>query len=136
MARSAAEDRSLIRQSPTMEPIVELIVQVLLEFFGQLLFDHEFKRSPENRTWRIGFYVFIGLVLGLVSLLVLPRHWLGDPTLRIAALILNPIIIGFLMMRVGRWRRSRKGAAFGLENFWSAWALAFSFGLMRKLFAT
>lgn len=136
MARSAAKNRSLISPPPTMEPIVEIIVQALLEFFGELLFDHAFRRSPESRAWRIAFYVLGGLVLGLVSLLVSPRHWLGDPTLRIAALILNPIIIGFLMMRIGRWRRSRKGAAFGLENFWSAWALAFSFGLMRTLLAT
>jgi hypothetical protein len=119
-----------------MEALLEILVQGLLELIGELVFDQTFRRAPENGRLRVGFYAVLGLVAGFVSLLILRQHSLSDPAWRIAALVINPALIGFLMMRLGRWRARRKGRAYGLEAFWPAWAFAFGFGLVRVVFAS
>ena len=122
--------------APRMEPFLEIFVQALFECLGELVIDQTFRRSPSTHRLRVGFYAMLGLAAGFISLLVLPRHSLGNATWRIAALVINPALIGFLMMRLGRWRERRKGRAYGLEAFWPAWAFAFSLGLVRVLFAS
>ena len=119
-----------------MEPLLEIFFQALFEFFGELVFDQTFRRSPVTGRLRVGFYAMVGLAAGFISLLVLPQHSVSNTTWRIAALIINPALIGFLMMRLGRWRERRKGQAYGLEAFWPAWGFAFSLGLVRVLFAS
>jgi len=118
-----------------MEFLAELIAQFLIELFGELLLDQSFRRSPASGRLRPLFYGLLGLALGGLSLLIFSHHLIAVPALRVAALLINPALIGVLMMRLGSRRRRTRGEAYGLEHFWPAWALAFGFGLVRVLFA-
>ena len=123
-----------------MEVLVEVILEFLLPLFGELFAelgaDLLFRGIASNRRWwRFLLYSLIGAGIGGLSLLVFRGHLINPASLRVTALAVNPVLIGLLMTRLGRWREKRAGAAFGLEAFWPAWGFAFCLGLVRTLFA-
>lgn len=128
-------------RSPAMEDILTIIIQFLLELLGEALlnlpFDWPSRRrgrlesdSPFRRSlpWLAG-----GCLLGLASLWVLPHSLIPLPALRIATLLLAPLLSGMLSY----WltvQRSRNNANLRPRNhFWQAFG--FTAGLAAVRFA-
>lgn len=119
-----------------MEAILEVVLQLVLELVAELCGDVVLRRLAAQRGFgRALFYGIVGGVAGAFSLLVAPAHLMPDTSLRVVALMVNPVLIGLLMARLGRWRARRDKPEHGLEAFWPAWAFALCLGLVRVLWA-
>ena len=80
-------------------------------------------------------YILLGGALGGVSL-VFFRHKFAVPVwLQIANTVLSPIVAGFAMVGIGRWRARRGQQAILLHTFWFGFAFALIFALVRVRFA-
>lgn len=77
-----------------MELLAELLFNGVLELFVELLFGGSKTRSPPAEVTRVVGFVLIGLVLGRVSLLLVPNPLIHSPSLRIANLIVSPLLAG------------------------------------------
>lgn len=119
-----------------MEAIIEVILQFVFELVAELCGDVMLRRLAAQRGFgRALFYGVVGGVIGALSLLVAPAHLMPGAGLRVVALIVNPVLIGLLMARLGRWRTRRDKPEHGLEAFWPAWAFALCLGLVRVIWA-
>ena len=113
--------------------LLEFAFQVLVEGIADLLFGKTLAGDATLR--RFFFFLLIGAILGGLSLLVSRTHFIDHATLRYAAAIVLPIILGVAMSYVGKLRQQRGSAPNGLEYFFSSWAFAFAFGAVRVAFA-
>jgi hypothetical protein len=78
-------------------------------------------------------YVFFGALGGWSTTLLFPDAFIQNETARIAYLVVVPVLIGFLMARVGRAMVERGKNQTSLETFWFGWLFALTFALVRYL---
>ncbi len=119
---------------------MELLIQVLAEIGLQLLFEATVdgltgRMKIDRSVGRFLLLTGLGVFSGLMSLLAFPQHFISRPLLRYGSLGLTPLLIGWLMAQIGRWRETRGRERSPLERFWAGWGFAFAFGLMRVTFA-
>jgi hypothetical protein len=128
------------RCRPGTELRVEFIFQLLFEFLLQFLFegafDVMFGKVNVNRPLRRFFmFLFVGAVAGAVSLAFVREHFITHGPLRYTAVLIVPVVIGFLMAQIGKLKRKRGAEPNSLEYFFSSWGFAFAFGAIRVAFA-
>ena len=133
-----------------MEEILALLIQLVLEvglqIFGSIGFDFatESRRSTRDEKgeivqqgdgcgWLIAFAVFGGICGGL-SLIFAPKLILPKIGLRIANLVVSPLIAGGLSYLVARYIWSARGSS-PTHHFWRAFCFALAFGLVRFAYA-
>jgi hypothetical protein len=130
-----------------MEEILALVIQLLLEvglqLFGSLGFDLATESRRGRRAqgdadgdgcgWLIAFGVFGG-ICGALSLIFAPKLILPNLGLRLANLLLSPLIAGGLSYLVARYVWSARGAS-PQHHFWRGVCFAFLFGLIRFAYA-
>ncbi len=119
---------------------LESFLQLIFEFFFQFLFegaaDLVLKKTYADRTFlRVWIYFVFGGIAGAASLLIVNAHVIGNFPLRCIALLVFPVLIGFVMAKIGTLRTKRGSERYGLEFFASGWAFAFAFGAVRLIFA-
>lgn len=115
-----------------MEWLLQVVLEGVLQGVAELLADKTLRGSPEGRKWLKGLlYGLVGMVLGGISWWLWPEHWIEAPGVRWAGLLITPVLLGVAFQGLGRWRERRCSARNGLETFWTAWAFAFGFGLVR-----
>ena len=95
-----------------------------------------FQKKPRVRSpaLRVVAHALLGALMGLLSLLVLQRHLIRDPTMRLVNLAVSPWAAGAVM---AFWRKHRRRIpAFSRRVHFAAGALfAFAFALARFLAA-
>ena len=131
-----------------MEEIVALLVQLVLEvglqIFGSIGFDFATesrrKHGKDGETqehdgcgWLVVFAVF-GAICGGISLIFAPKLLLPNIGLRIANLVLAPLLAGGVSYLVATFVWAPRGQSAG-HHFWRGFWFALAFGLVRFAYA-
>jgi hypothetical protein len=123
--------------------VIQLVLEVGLQLFGSIGFDFatESRRGrreaesqqPDGCAWLFIFGV-LGGVCGGLSLIFAPKVLLPTVGLRIANLIVSPLIAGFLSYLVARHVWAARGQS-PQHHFWRGFWFALAFGLVRFAYA-
>lgn len=121
-----------------MESFFEFLLEFVVQVFGEAILDALFRsRNPAANTAGVVIVasIYAGLLAAL-SLVVHPHHFISSRGLRIAALVVLPLVNGGLMSFIGhrfiRLGRPRSG----YEHFFPAFAFSLVFGMIRFAAAT
>ena len=128
-----------------MEEILAIILEIVLEFFGEAILSllaeaglrslHEPFVEWESRNpifAGVGYFLF-GLGLGGLSLLVFPTPLVRSERFHGINLIITPLLVGFMMSAVGRWRRRQGKSLLRLDTFAYGFIFAFAMSAIRFL---
>ena len=120
-----------------MEELAAVVLQVFFELGFQLLgapgIDFGFGSSGKHERscgW-IVLHTFLGGLCGWVSTLIFPKLLLAHVGLRLANLIVAPLVAGALSYWAADWMRKKPGT---WTPFWHGFAFALAFGLARFAF--
>lgn len=121
-----------------MEEVLAVIFQVAFEIGFQVLVSGGVdlaaaasRRTPNGCGWAVGHAV-VGGLCGWLSTLLFPHLVLPFAWLRIANLVVGPLVAGGLTLLV---ERSLRRGAGGAAAFGHGFAFALAFGLARFAFA-
>jgi sterol desaturase/sphingolipid hydroxylase (fatty acid hydroxylase superfamily) len=133
-----------------VEFIAEIIIQIvwgILQFLGELLLQaffeliaeligrsvkEPFRRPKPVNPWFAAFgYIIFGVAAGGLSLWLVPALFIPSQWLRIANLILTPVVAGLLMDRLGAWREKKDQETIRLDTFSYGFLFALSMALVR-----
>lgn len=127
---------------------MELLLELLIEFFGQLLIELlvEFglriplrKATGSDKAWNSllsgGLYVFVAALCAAASLQLFPNHFIKSLTLRQLNLVVAPALVGLIMGYRGKLLESKGQQALRLDSFWFGYLFALVFALIRFLAA-
>jgi hypothetical protein len=120
-----------------MEEFFQFVFEAIFQIFVELLADGIWRHLPAPaRTFVKGLAcVLFAVVLAAISSKLAPAPFLKSESLRIAYLIVVPLLVGAAMAWVGRVISSRGKATATLEKFGFGWLFAFSFACTRYLLA-
>ncbi len=119
--------------------ILQLLGEILLQMIAELIvelighgFKKTFRRREPSRPWLAAIgYLFFGAAAGLLSIWLVPEHFIKADWLRLLNLALTPITAGLLMGWIGARRRHRAKEVIRLETFAYGFCFAFSMAVMR-----
>jgi hypothetical protein len=120
-----------------VEEVVVVVLQVVFELGVQLLGAPgiDFSTSSSNKTERgcgwIVLHTFLGGLCGWVSTLIFPKLLLAHVGLRIANLMIAPLVAGGLSYWAADLVRKKPET---WTPFWHGFAFALAFGLARFAF--
>jgi hypothetical protein len=125
--------------------LIQLVLEVGLQLFGSIGFDAATERrrstNKDGEThehdgcgWLVLFAVF-GAICAAISLIFAPKLLLPNLGLRIANLVLAPLIAGGLSYLVALKVWSARGQS-PQHHFWRAFCFALAFGLIRFAYAS
>jgi len=80
-------------------------------------------------------YSVLGGLAGVLSVLVFPNHFMHAEWLRIANVIVTPVLGGMVMAAIGVWRTRRDQEIIGLERFSCGYVFALAMAGVRFIFA-
>lgn len=129
-----------VRRSPVEEILVvvfQLFFEILLQFFGSVPINFSFGSGRFERGcgWFL-LHATIGGFLGFVSAMIAPTLFLPYVALRIANLIVSPLLAGGIAYLFASWAKSRGHSNHDpASNFWHGVLFAFMFGAARFAFA-
>lgn len=127
---------------------MEIILEILLEFFGELFLQLIFnalgligehaiqpyrRAGTRSSAASIISHILVGAALGGLSLLFLRHSLVHGETLRVATLFGAPLVAGLLSAGLGVLLKRRGRVNVPLERFGYAYLFAFSIGLVRFL---
>src|SRR5262245_3388342 len=122
------------------EYLLSLVIDIALNGLIELLIDAGLRigrlgaepKSGEAFAVRKSLrWLFLGWVLGALSFLFRPAHFIPFPLLRTFALVLSPALCGFLMMKLGRAMENKNRPRSSLEHFGPSFCFAFGLGSVR-----
>ena len=124
-----------------LEAVFEVLGELLLQAVGEALVEiglHSmaapFRRPPNPWLAALGYAIF-GAILGGVSVLVFPHHFVPPPW-RVLNLLLTPLLVGVFMAGMGAWRARRGQPTLLIDRFMYGYLFALPFGLVRFLAAS
>ena len=123
------------------EIVGQFLVELVLQALGELLVElglrsmAETVRKPRSPALASVGFVLWGALLGGLSLLIVPHSPISDPTLRWVNLFATPVLVGLMMMIVGKIRDKKGQALVRLDRFGFAFVFAFSMALVRFIWA-
>lgn len=119
-----------------MEAIVELLLELVLQVIGEVLTEfgvrrvsRAFDHTPSAWAAAIG-YAILGAFVGFISILVVPAL-LASPVLRVANLIVTPLVAGATASMIGSWRHRRGQELVRLDRFAYGYLFALSMAIVR-----
>lgn len=122
------------------EVFFEAAFEFIIEFLGSLVLrgiEAMFDTSqPKNPLLVCMGYVFLGGVVGGLSLLLFPHPMVHRSRIPGVSLIISPVLAGLGMSFVGASRRRRDQKVIQIESFGYGFAFAFGMALIRFLFTT
>lgn len=121
-----------------IELLLELFGEVLLQVLGELLAEWGVyltrpteRRKPSHPLVSLLGYALLGLLIGALSLLLLPHSLLPGKGLRLANLVLSPLLSGAVLAWIGQWR-ARRGSPVPVRNrFMQGLVFAFAMAAVR-----
>ena len=125
-----------------MESILQLFLEFLLQFLGEVLLELLLRASPpvpwlrnSVNALRTAFLFSVsGVLIGLFSIWLFPRAFIRSSTLHGISLLITPVLAGLVMSAIG-WIRLRQGKLVAkLESFSYGFIFAFAMALIRLLF--
>ena len=123
-----------------LELLFEILAEIILQTLGEALVElgfhslaEPFRKPPNPWLAAIGYGLF-GAMLGGLSLLIFPAHFVSEGW-RIGNLILTPVVVGMLMSAMGYWRARRGQAVLRIDGFAYGYLFALTFALVRFWFA-
>ncbi len=116
-----------------MEEIAQIIAELLLQLFFEFFADALWRRLPEPMRilFHVAVSVAVAILLGWLSTLLFPKAFISWDWLRIAYLVIVPVLVGFVMSKIGSFFAARNKRRGVLEDFGFGWLFAFSFALTR-----
>jgi hypothetical protein len=130
-----------------MEEVLWAICNLLFELFGELIlgmvvefladltarsFSRVDSESPRSWITMVLRWSFIGALLGAISLMFFPDHFVKPRGWRGLNLLLAPLLGGGVMLALlGGWHYRRGRRVIELEKFSCGWGFAFAFALVR-----
>ena len=128
-----------------MEFVFELLFQIVGEIVLQAIFEVLFElgirsladplRGARSAVLSVIGFVLWGFIAGGLSLLILPTSLITDPRLRVANLVITPIVVGVLMALIGKARLKRGQNLVLIDRFGFAFIFAISMALVRFIWA-
>jgi len=130
-----------------MEIIFEAIFFFLLELVGQVFFELFAElglrsignalgfSKPKNRYLSFLGYIIIASLGAMVSILIFKEHFIKNEAMRIANLILTPIVLGIIMKYRGKKLELNNVSSIRLDSFWYGYVFALTFALVRFFYA-
>ncbi len=123
-----------------MEILVEILAEFLIQILGEAMIELGFHsigetfRRPAN-PWlaSIGFCL-LGALLGGLSLLVFPTHFISVGYIRLINILVIPVAVGLSMALLGVWRENRGDPVLRIDRFSFGYLFALLFALVRFLF--
>lgn len=117
-----------------MEIVFELLAELVLEIAAEILVElgiHSAEHKQKPRPWLtlIG-YGIIGALIGGISLLIFPEHFIRSEGLQILNLVLTPILAGGMICLLDR-QRGRHTSSSWHFRFLCGFIFAFSMALVR-----
>lgn len=118
-----------------MEEIGQILVELVLQIFAEVLADAIWRRLPEPARVVIKALLsaVLAALLAWLSTVFAPKPLFTGEALRIIYLVVAPVMIGLGMAWIGRYFVKRAKARSTLEGFGFGWLFAFSFALTRYL---
>ncbi|HYK05643.1 MAG TPA: hypothetical protein VE974_28095 [Thermoanaerobaculia bacterium] len=114
-----------------IEILFELVLQIVVELFGEALL-HSFSESTgARRLFTLLGYALLGAVFGALTITFMPAHLIRNPDLRIANVVMTPLLVAALMSWIGATRRRKEKRVVRMEEFTHAYAFALSFAVAR-----
>ncbi len=123
-----------------IELLLEIVGEFVLQVIGEALLElglHSlavpFQRAPN--PWLAAFgYALLGAMVGGLSLLVFPSHFVPPPW-RMLNLLATPVAVGGVMALLGAWRSRRGDSVLRIDRFAYGYLFALSVALVRFWFA-
>jgi xanthine/uracil permease len=115
------------------EVLLQIVLEALVEF-GLHAVREPFRKQPHPAAATVG-YLFLGLVVGSVSLVLVP-HSFAQGAWRLISLAVGPVVGGLAMVALGAWRAKRGQDLVRLDRFLYGYLFAVAFTLVRFQFAT
>lgn len=115
--------------------LAELFLQIFLEIVVAII--GRKVKAPYHRPERVSAelaalgYALCGAVVGGLSLWLFPALFITGPWLRIANLLLTPILAGLFMGGLGAWRRRHARETIRLDSFAYGFLFAAAMTLVR-----
>lgn len=124
---------------------MEFFFELLLEFIGQIVTEilcklglhaikEPFRRPPNPFFAAIGYTLF-GVLAGLISLLIFPRHMVTLAALRWVNMIVTPLATGAVMALLGAQRARRGQTVLRIDRFWYSYLFALALAIVRFFWA-
>lgn len=116
-------------------------MEIIVEVCGELVFvlgweslvaSFEKRPKADPVLARIG-YLIIGIALGILSALVLPRRFSSDDAVSALGVLLNPLLFGLFAFWYGDRKRRRERSTTNLATFWGGTLFALGFSAARLL---
>ena len=119
--------------------IVQFVVEVLVETLVYLPFDLPLSRDEKSGErkgcgWHF-LYLMMGGVVGGLSLLVAPRLLIHSAPLRVANLLVAPVVAGGLSWALAVRRRSRGAEVCPRTHFWTGFWFVLAFSSVRLAYS-
>ncbi len=125
-----------------MDFLFELLVNLAFQALGEIIVSmfpklakRFFTETDPIKIIKVFFYFIFGALMGKISLFIHPYTFIHNPTLKIIVLLLSPLITGYAMHLVGKWRIKHNKEGVIIERFSYGFALAFGISLVRYIWA-
>ena len=119
------------------EVLGEALLQLAIQFLAEPVF-HMFAGpfSRNSRPWVAALgHAAWGLFAGGLSLIVFPNSFLHAGALRIANLVLTPVVAGLCMRQLGLWRERNGEDIVPMDRFFYAFLFALGMATVRFVWA-
>lgn len=120
-----------------LELLAEFLLQMILEALAELglhSVKEPFRKPPNPWFAAVGYGIF-GVIAGIISLFIVPHHLVQGGILRLANLIVSPLLAGLVMSLVGRWRVRQGQAIWRIDRFAYGYFFALALASVRFFFA-
>ena len=122
-----------------LEVLIEIFLQIAAEFLAEMGLRKSSRASSLDRSVNffvaaIGYALLAG-ILGWFSLYLAPEHFIQNLQLRYLNLVLTPILVGSLMAVRGQLLRKKAKELVRLDSLSYGFLFAFTFALVRFLYA-
>ncbi|MDI1227086.1 MAG: hypothetical protein PSY14_05325 [bacterium] len=130
-----------------IEAIFEIVFEILIQGGAEIIAEvvtHKSRKrkrargiepKPMNPVLTGILWLGCGAVMGAGSLVFFPHSFIHSESLRIANLIVTPLVLGAVMALLGRRRLDNGEEIVPLDKFGNAALFAFGMALVRFLFA-
>ena len=116
------------------EFLLQAAIELLLHFGLSCVTEALDGKPAKNPTLAITGYAIKGLVAGGISLIIFPVLFVHNEALRLANVIVTPLLMGFLMSALGTLRERKRLTAIKLDSFACGFAFAFGIAVIRFYF--